>query len=127
MDLGKPLHQNIDQGQVEGAFIQALGWVTTEELVYGDQGNLLSHSPTTYKIPNIQDIPPCFNIDFIENSDSIISLKRSKAVGEPPFLLGISVWTAVKHALSFLSKSDKNPLSLPATPEVVFKIIQGIT
>ena len=91
MDLGRPLNPGIDKGQVTGAFIQGMGWVTSEKLVYSDKGNLLSHSPTTYKIPSIQDTPRVFNVDFITNDDNICNVHRSKAVGEPPFLLGASV------------------------------------
>jgi xanthine dehydrogenase large subunit len=117
MDLGRPLNPGIDRGQVTGAFVQGMGWVTTENLVYSDKGSLLSHSPTTYKIPNIQDIPRIFNVDFITNDDNDCNVHRSKAVGEPPFLLGTSVWTAVKHALSFRAGDELVNIVSPATNE----------
>ncbi|MBT4792390.1 MAG: molybdopterin-dependent oxidoreductase [Halobacteriovoraceae bacterium] len=120
MDLGRPLNPGIDKGQTTGAFIQGMGWVTTEKLVYDNKGNLLTHSPTTYKIPNIQDTPRTFNVDFICNEDNQCNVHRSKAVGEPPFLLGISVWTAIKHALSFRNiKNINSELTSPATNETV--------
>ena len=118
MDLGRPLNPGIDRGQVTGAFIQGMGWVTSENLYYSDKGNLISHSPTTYKIPNIQDTPRVFNIDFISNDDNECNVHRSKAVGEPPFLLGISAWTAVKNALSYRSDNIIDIIS-PATNEVI--------
>ncbi len=88
MDIGIPINPGIDRGQLLGAFIQGMGWCTMEELKYNDAGVLLSHSPTTYKIPNISDLPPVFHFDLFDNPDSDVSLKRSKAVGEPPLLLG---------------------------------------
>lgn len=117
MDIGKPMNPGIDRGQIIGAFVQGLGWVTTEELRYADNGELLSHSPTTYKIPNIQDLPEVFHADWIENPDNTVNIRGNKAVGEPPFMLGISVWTAAKHALSFVSNGEIPKLQLPATNE----------
>ncbi|MBX9772359.1 MAG: xanthine dehydrogenase molybdopterin binding subunit [Candidatus Obscuribacterales bacterium] len=119
MDVGKSINPGIDRGQVIGAFIQGMGWVTTEELKYGSKGELLSHSPTTYKIPNIQDTPEVFNVAFIPNEGNVVNIRASKAVGEPPLLLGISVWTAVKHALSFVSNGDIPKLNMPATSEEI--------
>jgi xanthine dehydrogenase large subunit len=119
MDLGRSINPGIDLGQVSGAFIQAMGWVTTENLFYHENGKLLSHSPTTYKIPNIQDTPRIFNINFIENDKNIQNVHKSKAVGEPPFLLGISVWTAIKDAIGYRRK-EKVILQSPATHERIF-------
>ncbi|MFN4151443.1 MAG: hypothetical protein ACK4IX_10905, partial [Candidatus Sericytochromatia bacterium] len=100
-------------------------WLTTEELKYNDNGMLLSYSPTTYKIPNITDMPDIINLDFFKNEGNTINVKSSKAVGEPPFLLGISVWTAVKHALSFVNKNKKVKLYAPATnEEIVMRIAE---
>ena len=119
MDLGRPINPGIDIGQVSGAFIQGMGWVTTENLFYNDAGKLLSHSPTTYKIPNIQDIPRVFNIELLENHTNTRNVMRSKAVGEPPLLLGSSVWTAVKNALSHRSGKTLPNITSPATNEVI--------
>ncbi|MBC7714921.1 MAG: xanthine dehydrogenase molybdopterin binding subunit [Rhizobacter sp.] len=119
MDLGRPINPGIDLGQVTGAFIQGMGWVTTENLFYHDNGKLLSHSPTTYKIPNIQDTPRVFNIELLENHTNTRNVVRSKAVGEPPLLLGSSVWTAVKNALSFRSKDKLPDITSPATNEII--------
>lgn len=117
MDLGRPLNPGIDRGQVTGAFVQGMGWVTSEKLFYSKEGRLLTHSPTTYKIPNIQDTPRIFNVDFIENNENKQNVHRSKAVGEPPFLLGISVWTALKDALRYKSQNSIPQIKSPATPE----------
>lgn len=119
MDLGRSLNPGIDEGQVSGAFVQGAGWVTTENLFYHPSGKLLSHSPTTYKIPSIQDTPRCFTIKLLENHSNTQNVHRSKAVGEPPLLLGASVWTAVKHALSFRSGKILPQLSSPATHEII--------
>jgi xanthine dehydrogenase large subunit len=120
MDVGKSINPGIDRGQVIGGFIQGMGWVTTEELVYGAKGQLLSHSPTTYKIPNISDMPPAFNVRFLDNPNNEVSLYRSKAVGEPPLLLGLSVWCAVKDALRSLGGgTTRVRLRIPATGEQI--------
>lgn len=123
MDLGRMINPGIDQGQVAGAYVQAMGWVTTENLFYGKDRTLLSHSPTTYKIPNIQDTPREFNIHFIENDSNDVNIRKSKAVGEPPFLLGISVWTAIKDAV--MTRTKKNSLlKSPATNEEILMALQ---
>lgn len=118
MDLGRPINPGIDVGQVSGAYVQGAGWVSTENLFYAESGKVLSHSPTTYKIPNIQDTPRVFNIRLIENNSNTEVVHKSKAVGEPPLLLGSSVWTATKHALSFRMSSIPK-LTSPCTPEVI--------
>jgi xanthine dehydrogenase large subunit len=122
MDIGESINPGIDRGQIVGGFIQGMGWVTTEELKWSPRGELWSHSPTTYKIPNISDLPEAFNVATINNPDNVVSLRRSKAVGEPPLLLGISVWTAVKNALSYaLPRGDGGivRLAVPATGEEI--------
>lgn len=121
MDLGRPINEGLDLGQCWGGFIQGMGWVTTEALYY-EEGKLLSHSPSTYKIPNIQDIPRVFNIDLIDNDGNGHNIGGSKAVGEPPLLLAVSVWAAVKDALGSV-KSGREPvrLKLPATHEEIFR------
>jgi xanthine dehydrogenase large subunit len=101
-----------------------MGWVTTEELVWNEKGELLSHSPTTYKIPNVSDVPEIFNVRFLDNPNNDVSLHRSKAVGEPPLLLGISVWLAVKNALSYQSKDRPPVLSIPATGERILMAME---
>ncbi len=122
MDAGKPINPGIHRGQISGGFIQGMGWVTTEELRYAENGQLLTHSPSTYKIPNIQDIPAVFNIDWID-SNNPVNIKGTKAVGEPPFVLALSVWTAIKYALSSLASGAIIPLRLPATSEEILRWI----
>lgn len=119
MDIGRPINPGIDRGQITGAFIQGLGWLTNEELRYTADGELLSHSPTTYKIPNIQDLPPEFHVDWIDNPTNIKNVRASKAVGEPPLLLAISVFSAIKNALGFLSGDEIPKLNAPATGEEI--------
>ncbi|MEO5970417.1 MAG: molybdopterin cofactor-binding domain-containing protein [Bdellovibrionia bacterium] len=120
MDLGRPINPGIDLGQVTGGFIQGQGWVTTEKLFYNEKGQLLSHSPTTYKIPNIQDTPRIFNVELLENDGNQgKSIFGSKAVGEPPLLLSASVWTAVKHALSFRTQGQIPEIKSPVTAEEI--------
>jgi xanthine dehydrogenase large subunit len=118
MDIGRPINPGVDRGQLVGGFIQGMGWVTTEELRYDEKGVLLSHSPTTYKIPNINDLPEVFNMDWID-VENPVNVAQSKAVGEPPLLMAISVWTAVKHALTFVSNGEIPQLRLPATNEEI--------
>lgn len=121
MDLGRPINEGIDIGQISGGFVQGMGWVTTEKLFYNDNGLLLSHSPSTYKIPNIQDTPRVFNIELYQNTHNYAALRGMKAVGEPPLLLAVSVWTAIHDALKHLPKykSQYPQMELPATQEEV--------
>jgi xanthine dehydrogenase large subunit len=118
MDIGKQINPGINAGQLIGGFVQGMGWVTTEQLRYNERGALLSYSPTTYKIPNIQDIPDQFHLKILDN-DCTVNVRGSKAVGEPPLPLGLSVWCAVKHALSFVSGDELPRLALPATNEEI--------
>jgi xanthine dehydrogenase large subunit len=125
MDLGRPINEDLDIGQVAGAFVQGMGWVTTENLFYNEEGLLLSHAPSTYKIPSIQDTPRKFTIKLLDNGENYANLRGTKAVGEPPLLLAISVWTAIQNALTSLPQYDKNypELKIPATNEEVLKAI----
>ncbi len=125
MDLGSSLHQDIDKGQISGAFVQGMGWLTTENLFYNEQGLLLSNAPSNYKIPSIQDIPREFNIELLTNNENYVGLKGSKAVGEPPLLLALSIWTAIHNALTNLTKyKAKFPnLKIPANNEEILRAI----
>ena len=122
MDLGRMINEGIDRGQVSGAFIQGMGWLTGEDLVY-EEGRLVTHSPTTYKIPNIQDIPRDFRINFIENPNNTRNIKGSKAVGEPPFMLALSIHAAIRDALSQAKGGKLVPLNIPATGEEILNCL----
>jgi len=121
MDIGKSINPGIDRGQITGAFIQGIGWLTTEEKRWTPDGDLLTHSPTTYKIPNIQDVPEIFNVDTIENDANTVNIRSSKAVGEPPLLLAVSVFMAIKNALSFVSNGAIPKINAPATGEEILR------
>jgi xanthine dehydrogenase large subunit len=124
VDGGRCINPSLDRGQVVGGYIQGMGWVLTEELKYSDRGALLSYSPTTYKIPNVSDTPDVFNVDWFENPNHHVSLKGSKALGEPPLLLGISAWAAVRHAVAAANKTGADHLTLPATGETVLMCLE---
>jgi xanthine dehydrogenase molybdopterin-binding subunit B len=123
-DVGQSLNPNIDIGQIQGGFIQGLGWCTTEECKWDEEGRLLNHSPDTYKIPSISDIPQYFNIELLRNKPNPNAIRRSKAVGEPPLMLAISAWLAIKDAISAVLDHKKEPiLPIPATNEnILFSI-----
>ncbi len=124
MDLGRPINPALDRGQVVGGFVQGLGWATTEELRYSDMGELWTCSPSTYKIPAVTDIPPDFRVAFLDRTNPS-NLAGSKAVGEPPFVLGVGVWAAVKDALRAEGPRCGVGLGLPATGEAVLRFLAG--
>lgn len=123
IDIGRSINPGVDRGQVIGGFVQGMGWVTAECLVYNDRGELLSHSPTTYKIPAITDVPRIFNCEFFPNDDNVENVARSKAVGEPPLMHATCVWTAVKHALRCVAPDRRMDLRLPATGEEILRCL----
>ncbi len=128
IDIGESINPGVDRGQIIGGFVQGLGWVTTEALVYDPRGHLLTHSPTTYKIPAVTDIPPEFYLHTFDNPDNVQNIRRSKAVGEPPLMMAISVWAAVKNALSYVDSPQrvdqrKADLQLPATGEEILRCL----
>ena len=120
-DVGASLNPAIDIGQVEGAFVQGMGWLTMEELVWNGKGKLMTNGPASYKIPAIADMPLDLRVKLVENrknpEDTVF---HSKAVGEPPFMLGIAVWCAIKDAVASLADYRVQPnIDAPATPERV--------
>jgi len=127
-DVGKSLNPILDIGQIEGAFIQGMGWLTTEELWWDAKGQLRTHAPSTYKIPLASDRPRIFNTKLAtwsENKEHTI--KRSKAVGEPPLMLAISVFEALSHAVASVADYTVCPrLDAPATPECVLMAIERL-
>ena len=125
-DCGTSLNPSIDIGQIEGAFIQGLGWLTCEELFWNDKGRLMTIGPSTYKIPGSRDIPNTLNVELLENSPNIEkTIFRSKAVGEPPLMLAISSWLAIRDAISNYRGDDIVNLNAPATPEEILKSINS--
>ncbi len=124
-DVGESLNPNIDRGQIEGGFVQGLGWLTMEDFIWADNGHVATFAPSTYKIPTIAEIPEHFEIELLEKSPQDGVIYGSKAIGEPPFMIAISVREALKDAIA--SFSDKNKLvklALPATPEATLAAIE---
>ncbi len=126
-DVGTSLNPAIDRGQIEGGFIQGMGWLTTEDLRWDGSGRLISNNMATYKIPAIGDTPAHFNVALFDRPNAEDSIYHSKAVGEPPFMLAISVWCAIKDAIASLADYKVDPdLPAPATPEKVLMAINAI-
>ena len=125
-DVGASINPGIDMGQVEGAFIQGMGWLTTEELVYGADGRLETHAPATYKIPVASDTPPIFNTRLYTRPNPTPSIYRSKAVGEPPLMHGISVYSAILDAVHATSPKGQPKLDPPCTPESILNAIASL-
>ena len=125
-DAGKSLNPAIDLGQIEGGFIQGMGWLTTEELYFDDTGVLKTHAPSTYKIPACSDRPEIFNMHIFDAGENVEeTIFKSKAVGEPPLMLAISVFNALADAVSSVSGYSLYPdLDAPATPERVLMAVQ---
>lgn len=120
-DVGNSLNPALDIGQVEGAFVQGMGWLTCEELVWNAQGKLMTNGPASYKIPAIADMPLDFRVRLVQNrKNPENTVFHSKAVGEPPFMLGIAAWCAIKDAVASLADYRVQPkIDAPATPERV--------
>lgn len=125
-DAGEAVNEAISRGQVEGGFVQGMGWLTAEELKWDDAGRLLTHSPDTYKIPAVGDMPPVFNVTLLPNAAQKDVIHGSKAVGEPPLMLAISVREAIRDAVAaFAPPGGEVPLPIPATCEAIFTAIQA--
>ena len=124
--MGRSLNAAIDIGQIEGAFVQGLGWLTTEELAWDDSGRLASSGPQTYKIPTAADVPEAFTVELFDEPNRVGALLRSKAVGEPPLLLAMSVVSALRAAIAQAGPRHHVPrLDLPATPERVYFALEA--
>lgn len=123
-DVGSSLNEGIDRGQIEGGFIQGMGWLTGEELLWNSRGRLLSHGASTYQIPSIGDTPPDFRVAFLRDAAQAGTIHGSKAVGEPPLVLAISVREALRDAIASLRPDGAEiRLGSPATCEAVFRAI----
>ena len=127
-DVGKSLNPAIDLGQIEGGFVQGMGWLTTEELVYDGQGRLRTHAPSTYKIPTCGDRPAHLDVRLWRSGRNVeATVHRSKAVGEPPLMLAISVHSAISHAVASLGDYRVFPdLNAPATPEAILMACEDV-
>ena len=128
-DVGNSINPAVDIGQIEGGYIQGVGWLTCEELKWDAHGRLLSDSPATYKIPAIGDAPAVFNTRMLSNAPNTArTVFRSKAVGEPPLMLAISVWCAIRDAIAACADGKVFPvLHAPATPEEILRCIDSLT
>ncbi|MGB1389536.1 MAG: xanthine dehydrogenase molybdopterin binding subunit [Paracoccaceae bacterium] len=125
-DAGASLNPALDIGQVEGGYVQGAGWLTTEELVWDDAGRLRTYAPSTYKIPACSDRPDVFNVELWDGQNREETIYRSKAVGEPPFMLGISAWLALSDAVSACGSAYPY-LNAPATAEEVWHGVRRIS
>ncbi len=124
-DAGTSLNPALDIGQVEGGYVQGVGWLTTEELVWDDKGVLRTHAPSTYKIPACSDRPRVFNVDLWDQPNHEDTIFRSKAVGEPPFMLGISAWLALADAVAACGDGFHD-MNAPATAEEVLTAVERV-
>ena len=125
-DCGRSLNPAIDLGQIEGGFIQGAGWLTTESLYWDDNGVLQTHAPSTYKIPACSDVPVDFRVRMLASSPNRErTIYRSKAVGEPPFMLAMSVFHAIRDAVAAATGARRPPLDAPATPEAILRAIES--
>ena len=124
-DVGRSINPAIDQGQIEGGFVQGMGWLTTEQLVWNPQGALTTHAPSTYKIPSAGDVPAHFKLSFWNQPNREDNVFGSKAVGEPPFMLAISVFEALREAVAAATPQGRGPVALcaPASAENLLRAI----
>ena len=123
-DAGNSINPAIDLGQIEGAYIQGMGWLTSEQLLWNDKGRLMTHAPSTYKIPSVTDVPTDFHVALFENRNVKDTILRSKAVGEPPLLLGFSAFFAIRDAIASVAEYKINPpLNAPATAEAILNAV----
>ena len=126
-DVGESLNPLVDRGQIEGAFVQGMGWLTMEELVWDEAGRLRTFAPSTYKIPTVSEIPENFEVHLLTRAAQEGVIYGSKAVGEPPFMLAMSVREAIREAIAaFGPPGTLVPLQSPATPEAILTAIEAV-
>jgi xanthine dehydrogenase large subunit len=123
-DVGTSINPAIDIGQIEGGYIQGVGWLTSEQLVWNERGELATHAPSTYKIPATGDVPEHFKIALWPEANREDNVGGSKAVGEPPFMLGISAWEAIRDAVAAACPQRSVVMQAPATPENVLRALR---
>lgn len=126
-DVGNSLNPAIDRGQIEGGFLQGVGWLTSEELGWNEKGQLMTHAPSTYKIPTARDWPERATINLLDGANREATVHRSKAVGEPPLMLAMAVFHAIRDACAACGLAGAAPeLTAPATPESILRAIQSV-
>ena len=127
-DAGRSLNPAVDMGQIEGGFLQGMGWLTSEELCWNEKGQLTTHAPSTYKIPTAGDWPAEAHVRLLENAPNVEdTIYRSKAVGEPPLMLAISVFLAIRDAIASVAPPGRLvELDAPATPERVLLAVEEL-
>lgn len=126
-DVGRSINPGVDIGQIEGGFIQGMGWLTSEELWWRGDGRLMTHAPSTYKIPAVADVPTVFNVKLFDNVNVEDNVYGSKAVGEPPLMLALSVFFAIRDAVAACGAPGVRPqLDAPATPEAVLRALSAL-
>ncbi|MCF6129975.1 molybdopterin-dependent oxidoreductase [Flavobacterium sp. AS60] len=118
-DFGKSMNKDIDNGQIEGGLVQGIGWMTLEEIIYNDQGRLVSNALSTYKVPDIYSVPKVINIQHLETEGHELAIKKSKAVGEPPLMYGIGAYFAIRNAVKAFNPNADLAVNAPYTPEKV--------
>ena len=126
-DVGRSLNPALDRGQIEGGFVQGWGWLAQEELTWTAKGELETHAPSTYKIPTARDIPPHFSIAFYDEPNREATIHRSKAVGEPPLMLALSAFHALRDAVASVANYRHAPrLDAPATDERILAAVDDL-
>jgi xanthine dehydrogenase large subunit len=126
-DHGRAINPIIEKGQIEGGFVQGAGWLTMEEVKWKSNGQLTTHSPSTYKIPAVNDMPEKFNVKIFKNLNRENVVNKSKTTGEPPLMLAMSVFFAIKDAISSVGNYKIIPqLNAPATPEAILMSIKDL-
>ncbi|MFN3754400.1 xanthine dehydrogenase molybdopterin binding subunit [Flavobacterium sp.] len=118
-DFGKSMNKDIDNGQIEGGLVQGIGWMTLEEIIYNDQGRLVSNALSTYKVPDIYSVPKVINVQHLETEGHELAIKKSKAVGEPPLMYGIGAYFAIRNAVKAFNPNADLAVNAPYTPEKV--------
>ena len=125
-DVGQSINPAIDKGQIEGAYVQGMGWLTMEQIIWDKKGKLLTHGPSTYKIPVAGDVPEHFKVSFFENQNVKPTPFRSKAVGEPPLMLALSAYFSLRDAVGAVAPGKVVRMDAPATPEAVLMACEAI-
>ena len=125
-DVGESINPLLDKGQIEGGFVQGMGWLTMEELLWNDQGRLLTFAPSTYKIPTVSEVPEQFHVHLLERAAQDGVIFGSKAIWEPPFMLAMSVREAIRNAVAAFGNASQVSLAIPATPEATLWAIEAV-